>query len=462
MKKIQVLLVVLVAFSLILSACQPAAEEPAAEEPAAEKPAAEEPAAEKPAEAKPAAGGEQIVLEFWSMWNEPEPQALAIQKWIAAFEQEHPDIKINATWNGRENQTKIRSAMAAGTVIDFMDQDADQVAGGLVAEGLGYPMDEFLKQKALDEDITVAETFVPGVLDLHKLGDNYFLFPYVYNTWQFWTNMDILAEVGVTQEPQTWTEFLDMAKKIKDAGHVVIAAEGSEFTYNFPYFVYFVERMKGPGFVLAAAEDKTGEAWKDPEFLKAAQMVRELWDLGYIPKESVGYVWPAGQMTLAVGDSTMEMCGSWLPTELRDTAGEDFNWGGLRFPNVEGGKGSIDDVTAWLLSFMIMKDSKHPEQVFEFLKFSQTKANAQIMADEALVGVTRKGVSWPKSLKDGEKASANAKVAFLPNDGIQALYPEYQEKVLKPAYDSFFSLQMTPEEYIEKMAADTKAYWASK
>ena len=452
MKQLRVLLVLLVAFSLILTACQPAAEETTAEQPAAEENAVVEESAPE---------GEQIVLEYWSMWNEPEPQALAIQKWIEAFEAENPNIKINATWNGRENQTKLRSALAAGTVVDFMDQDADQVAGGLMAEGLGYPLDDFLQQTALDADSTVAETFVPGVLDLHKLSDHYYLFPYVYNTWQFWTNMDILAEVGVTEEPQTWEEFLDMAQKVKDAGYNVLAAEGGEFTYNFPYFVYLVERLKGPGFLLAAVEDKTGESWNDPVFLQAAQMVRELWDLGYIPADTVGYVWPAGQMTLALGDSAMEMCGSWLPTELRDTAGEDFNWGGLRFPAVDGGEGSMDDLTAWLLSFMIMKDSQHPEAVFEFLKFTQTQANAQIMANDALVGVTRKGVAWAEGIKDGETASANATVALLPNDGIQALYPEYQETVLTPAYNSFFQMEISPEEFVQQMADGTKSYWES-
>ncbi len=406
--------------------------------------------------------GDKIVLEFWSMWNVSEPQALALQKYIEAFEAEHPNIKINATWNGRENQTKLRSALAGGTKVDFMDQDADQIAGGLMAEGMGYKLNDYLKQPSLDYDGTVADAFLPGVIDLHKTGDDYYLFPYVYNTWQFWTNMDIVNEVGVTEHPQTWDEFLALSQKIKDAGYVVLAAEGSEFTYNFPYYVYLVARLKGPGFLLKAVEDTTGEAWNDPVFLQAAEMIRELWDKGFIPPETAGYVWPAGQMTLATGDAAMEMCGSWLPTELRDTAGEDFNWGGLRFPNVDGGVGNIDDLTAWLLSFMILKDTEHPDEVFEFLKFTQTKANSQIMSDEALVGVTRKEVSWPTVLKDGEAAASSATTAMLPNDGIQAFYPEYQETVLTPAFNKFFTLGATPEEFIQTMVKDSAAYWASK
>ena len=437
MKRLRMLILLVIALSLTLAACQPAAEEPEA----------------------PAAGEEQIVLEYWSMWNPSEPAALAIQKWIDAFEAENPNITINATWNGRENQTKLRSALAGGTKVDFMDQDADQITGGLQKEGMGYPLNEFLTQQALDEDISIADTFTPGTLELHKDGDTYYQFPYMNNTWQFWANGDILAEAGVTAHPQTWDEFLAMAEQIKDAGYNVFAAEGNEFSYNFAYFTYLVERMEGPGVLLAAAADKTGESWNDPVFLKSAQMITDLWDAGYFPPEMAGYVWPAGQMTLATGDAAMELCGSWLPNELRGTAGEDFNWVGLRFPAVEGGKGDIDHLTEWLISFMIMKDTEHPEEIFEFFKFTQTKENAQMMAIDAIIGVTRKGVTWPALLKDGEEAAANAKLALKPYDGIQALYPEYQEIVLAPAFNDLWVTTITPEEFVERMATESKAFW---
>lgn len=440
MKRMRILIVLLVSLSLILSACQTAEEA-------------------TPAPAEGEGEQEQIVLEYWSMWNPSEPAAMAIQKWIDAFEAENPNITINATWNGRENQTKLRSALSGGTKVDLMDQDADQITGGLMKEGMGYPLNDFLQQQALDEDITVAETFTPGALDLHKDGETYYQFPYMNNTWQFWANGDMLEDAGVTEEPQTWDEFIEMAQKLQDAGYGVLAAEGNEFSYNFAYYTYLIERMKGPGFLLDAAADETGESWNDPAFLQAAQMIHQLWDLGFFPPETVGYVWPAGQMTLATGESAMELCGSWLPNELRGTAGEDFNWVGLRFPEVEGGEGSIDHLTEWLISFMIMEDTEHPEEVFEFLKFTQTQENAQMMATEAIIGVTRKGVEWPELIKDGEIAAANAELALLPYDGIQAYYPEYQETVLAPAFNELFVTDISPEEFIQRMVEGNQEFW---
>ena len=59
-------------------------------------------------------------------------------------------------WGPRETETKV----------DLMDQDADQVAGGMVAAGLGLDLGPLLDSTALDEDIPLKDVFVPGVQHL--------------------------------------------------------------------------------------------------------------------------------------------------------------------------------------------------------------------------------------------------------------------------------------------------------
>jgi ABC-type glycerol-3-phosphate transport system substrate-binding protein len=429
--------------SLVLAGCGGAT--PTAEAPEGEQPPAEE----------------AVTLVFWSMWNEPEPQALAIAKWIDAFEAEHPNITIDVVWNGRENQTKARTALAGGTVIDLVDQDADQIAGGMMSEGLGYPLDEFLSQKALDEDVPITDVFYPGLLDVFKMDGKTYLWPYVDNPVMWWYNKAMFEEVGVTP-PTTWDEFLAVSQKIKDAGYAPIAVEGDVFDYNMFIYNYYITRLKGKGFLLSVIEDKTGESWKDPAIIDSMAAMRELWDKGFIPPESQGYVWPAGQTTLALGETAMEMCGGWLPTELKDTAGEDFKWGGFRMPAVSGGVGDIDDLHSWLLAFMILKDSKHPAEAFEFLKFMMTKENMEIMAKDALVGVTRKGVEWAAPIADGAAASETAKQGLLHVDGGYAFHAEFVTNVLNEPFLDAFYLRITPEEFASTMAERAAEYWASK
>ncbi|MFR4147220.1 MAG: hypothetical protein ACLT1J_13485 [Mediterraneibacter gnavus] len=43
-------------------------------------------------------------LEYWSSWSETENQALALQEAAKRFTEENPGVKINFTFNGRDNR----------------------------------------------------------------------------------------------------------------------------------------------------------------------------------------------------------------------------------------------------------------------------------------------------------------------------------------------------------------------
>lgn len=404
---------------------------------------------------------EKVKLVYWSMWNETEPQAKVIQAWIADFEAANPNITIEATWNGRQNQTLVRTALSAGEQIDLVDQDADPLAGGLLHEGMGYPLDEFLTETALDEDVPITEVFTPGTLDLFKSEGSVYLWPYIYNTSQFWYNKDMFAEVGA-EPPATWDDLLNVCQTLLDNGYAPIAAESDIQFYQIDYLTYQIARYKGVGFLQQTIADKTGEMWKDPVYLQAAQNMRTLWDKGCIPAESKGYLWPAGQQTLGVGVSAMELVGSWLPIELAPIVEGSFEWGAFNFPAVPDGVGQQSDLMVYLLSFMVIKDSAHPHEAFEFLRFIMTKDNMQKMADEALVGVTRKDVTWAAELADGAAAAANASIVFGMADNSIPLYSEFVNNILYLNWSKLFLDELSPEEYVDKMATDAAEYWKGK
>lgn len=62
-------------------------------------------------------------IEYWSSWSETENQALVLKQAADAFTQLHPNVKINFTFNGRDNRNLVVSAIEAGTQIDLMDPD---------------------------------------------------------------------------------------------------------------------------------------------------------------------------------------------------------------------------------------------------------------------------------------------------------------------------------------------------
>ena len=442
MKKANLILCVVIVATMLLSACGGGAPQ-------------------APAAGQASGSGEKVELVFWSMWNKTEPSAAALTDIIAKFEAAHPNITITPVWNGRENQTKVRTALGSGTVIDLVDQDASQIAGGMMQEGLLLPLDDMLATTALDENVPFKDVFYPGMLDLYTKDGVHYLMPYDDSPVMFWYNKDAFTKAGITAPPTTWDEFLVDLQKIKDAGYVPLAVEADGGDYNMFYINYLVERIKGKGFIQSAIEDKTGEKWKDPVFTQALTMVKELWDKGFIPPESLGYQWPAAQQTLATGKSAMELVGGWLPNELAPMAGPDFKWGGFAFPAVSGGVGKSTDLQQWALAFGILKDTKHPAEAQEFLKFVMTKESQKRLV-EALQGAVRKGVEWPAPMADGATASANATTVLDHNDGGTALYPEFTKNVYYANVLPVFLGQAKVEDFSTKMSTDAKNYWANK
>jgi raffinose/stachyose/melibiose transport system substrate-binding protein len=429
-------LFIIIIAAMIMSACASAA-----------------PKTSAPASGDTSGNSDKVELVYWSMWTEQEAAAKVIQKMMDEYTAQNPNVTFKTVWNGRENQTKLRSALAAGTKVDLMDQDTDQVAGGMMSEGLGYPLDSLLTQD-------VKDLFSPGILDQYKSRDGHvFLWPYVNNAIVFHYNKDVFANAGIDKAPETWDEFLAACDKLKAAGIAPIVTEYDQADFTGYWFNYLVERQKGPGFLLKTIEDKTGEMWKDPVYANSIKLAQELWTRGCFPPEVAGYLWPAAQQTIATEKSGMELIGSWLPNEVKDVTGPDFKWGQFAFPTIPGGQGKITDLELWTEAFMILKDSEHPKEAFDFLKFVMSKENQTMMTNESGSAVTGKDIVWEAKLADAQKIGDTATDVLMHFDGGVAYHANFVKNVLNLNLVPAFFNKMTPEDFSSKMAEAAKTYW---
>ena len=392
-------------------------------------------------------------LTFWSMWNETEPQAMALATIMETYTAANPATTFKVVWNGRQNQTKLRGALQAGTKVDFMDQDGDQLVGGLQKEGLAYDLGGVI-------DADLKNALLPGTLDIYSTGGKYFQIPYIYNTVNVWYNKDMMAEADATP-PKTWDDLMGVCAKVKAIDKHALVIESDAADYNLLYFSSLVERALGANAVLGLMDDKTGAGWSNPAVLDAAQKVRQLWDAGCIAEDARGFQWPAGQTTVALGDTMGELVGSWLPIELLETTGSDFPWGAFSFPDVPGGVGKSTDLQVALIGMMVLKDSPNAEEAAQFVKYLVSEEAQKVMVEKGVVGVTRKGVKWPVILADGEVSAANATALSNFGGGLALYYPDFQSNTFKPEYNKLFLGLSTPEEFVATMVAATAEYWKS-
>ena len=151
-------------------------------------------------------------------------------------------------------------------------------------------------------------------------GGKYMSLPYQPFIFNMFYNKDLFEKAGVKELPKTWDEFLAVCEQVKAAGYVPMTFDDA---YAVALFGYHMGRYLGQDGV----EDLVvnGKWAETPEVLKAAQDIQTMAEKGYFSPQVGGNVWPAGQNTeLALGTAAMYLNGSWLPNEVKDITGSDF------------------------------------------------------------------------------------------------------------------------------------------
>jgi raffinose/stachyose/melibiose transport system substrate-binding protein len=397
----------------------------------------------------------QRQLEIWSMTSEGEPMQQWAAEVIKDFEKA-TGIKVKVIWAGRQVVTKVKPRILTGQVPDIIDQSNAELLA-IVNEGLSYPLDEALETKAWDRDEKWKDTFSPLILELNRFDGEIHMIPRSTYTSGFFYNVDMFEEYGLTP-PKTWSEFLEVCETLKQNGIAPLSADGTISFYNVWYFSWLAMRTAGPDKLKAAAEGKI--SWKDPDFLRAAEMVRELIDKGYFIKGYEGSVWPASQMEWVQSNTAMLLCGAWIPSEMSKTKPEDFRMGMFAFPEVESSDVDQTITEAWSNSWLILKDAKNKDEAIEFLKFATSidAANKQaaILSPSPILG------SNPvEGLEEQTEIFDRASRVVHKMSGLETMH-EYYQVVYQKVGDKLFLGRISPEEFIDELEEATQEFYARK
>lgn len=403
-------------------------------------------------------------INYVSMWNEGEPQADALKSYGEAFEKE-TGVKVEFEFAGRDVLTKIRSRLLMKDAPDLVDQDLSELNGSLMKDGevMVMPITDFFKLEGPEGKGTMMDIFNEDIVRLYEQNKELYYMPYSYITSGFFYDKNLYEKHGI-EAPTTWDEFIANNEKLKNAGIAPLALDGNISFYNAYYYYWASIRMLGKGALFEAAGDKTGKAWDNEGFLKAAEAVYELSTGGknHFQDGYEGSNYPAGQSDWALGKSGSILCGSWIPVETKDIGGESFDFGFFPFPSIDGGKGKATDVEAYLIGCAIPKEAPNPEAAKAFLRFIVNKENAEAYAKDTLNISARIDAAYPEILSDIKPVVEGAKQFHLSYDGAMAQYSEWFANVFYPADNALVFGQITPEEFIKQIKEKTVEYWESK
>ncbi|MDR2553449.1 MAG: extracellular solute-binding protein [Treponema sp.] len=341
-------------------------------------------------------GKGEPALVYWSMWNEAEPQGQVIARAAEAFTAE-TGIKVDINFNGRDIRKTLQPALDAGETIDIFDEDIERVAntwGNYLLPLDAYVGKPYSTTGGQPFNAVVNQT----LLDLAKQlgGGSIKNIPYQPMTFVTLYNKDLFNQAGITALPKTWDEFLDVCAKLKAIGAAGITVDDA---YMACLFGYTIDRIAGMDTALAMV---SGSDFSGPQVLRFGQIWENMARNGYIIPSAAANVWPSGQINdFATGKAAMYLNGTWLPNEIKGNA-PNMNWGAFAWPAIDPAGDGVEANNFGAQSFGINKNTKYPEEAFQFIVWLTTGEWDNTLARESL-GIPMGNTSqWPPALAEAK------------------------------------------------------------
>ncbi len=273
-------------------------------------------------------------IVYWAQWSETETQAEVIKDAIARFEANHPEYKVEVNWAGREVRDILRTSIDAGQVIDVIETGYDSLLNS-VPESLLVDITDYV------EKTTLVNTVSPGMAAFAKgfssTGDKWFYIPSQPFVGCVFYNKAIFREAGIEALPTTWEEFMVACEKIKNAGYYVWTTDDAyaSLVYSSYLGAYF-----GADVYSAMMNDPSHPNWSSEVLVQMGNDIASMVTNGYITPGTGAYVFPAAQNTeFGMGTTAMYINATWLPNEIYNITGDEFEWGMMFFPMPNGGTG---------------------------------------------------------------------------------------------------------------------------
>jgi multiple sugar transport system substrate-binding protein len=304
----------------------------------------------------------------FTMWGAPEEQEVW-QAVVDDFHKTNPNITVKVDVSDWDSYwTKLNTLVAGGTPPDVFAMDAPlfldwQSRGALLN-----------LQPYIDANPGFLDGFYPQTLTAYKTPDGYYGLPRDFQTIVLFYNKKMFDAAGVPYPTADWTydDLLANAKKLTlDKNN-----DGKIDQYGFWSDTWDMELLwseaiwANGGEIISADHAKTligqggaRDAWK---------YIDSLYKEGVIPGPTAGQEF--GDDLFQPGVAAMTTIGHWaVPGYVQ--AGIAFNV----VPMPSGPAGRATSVNS--AGFVVSKDTKHPDEAFEFIKYALSEPGQKRLAE---------------------------------------------------------------------------------
>ena len=258
--------------------------------------------ADTPAEPAADAAGEQIDLTMWCIATESDSNRHSYEAAIADMAEKYPNV--NFTWEAFENQsykTKIKAAVSANEMPDIFFTWSCAVLGDFVEAGKVY---------CLDDAYENYKSELPEVMMGNSTYDGkHYGVPLTMNIVGLFANMELLEQVGYTEIPGTYDEFIACCDALKAAGIIPFGCAGKETWCVTEYLESVIEKSAGADTLNQIFAGKA--TWNNQDVADAVDTFQGLVNNGYFDPSGIGLTNDEVKNNFMAGKYAFYMNGTW-------------------------------------------------------------------------------------------------------------------------------------------------------
>lgn len=380
--------------------------------------------------------GDPVKLVMYS-WRPEDKEGYA--KFIAEFEKDNPDIKIEfKPFKATEYNTILANSLQSGTGVDILQLRPYDGARALADANYLTPLD---KVKGI-------ENFQDSYLNAAKGSDQkVYGIPLMLNNAVIFYNKKLFDDNGL-QVPETWEDFVKTSEALKAKNIIPVAQSGkAAYLLSTTHTVIAPSAYGGNEYLQSLLKGTTN--FKDPKFVDSIKRMKQMEP--FFPKDFMAIDDKDAQALFYTSKAAMYINGS---QRLETFAANKVEFPVEFIPGFAAKKGDPAPIATWVDgSYGIAKSSKHQEQAIKFIEFLASKKFGQMFSDELTRVSPVKGVE-PKhpQLKKMAALSEKSSTPYLLLTNFSQGTPT-TKTTFEDSLQGMYIGKLTPE----KVAEDTQA-----
>ncbi|GKX31524.1 putative ABC transporter extracellular-binding protein YurO [Vallitalea longa] len=370
-----------------------------------------------------------------------EPFNSFIEKIVAEYEADHPDIDIVVS--SAQNQPykeKIKVVVGSKDCPDVFFSWSGEFSERFLREGLIMDLTE-----SFNNDQEWKNSLLESQVNEYRSGDILYGIPFRLDAKMMFYNIDIFKENNL-EIPKTWDKFIEVCEAL-EAKDITPISYGNQDQWPSSHYIGSLNQMLVDNDTrLKDLEPATGE-FTDPNYLKALEYYQQL--IPYFNDSVNGLPHDMARNNFAQEKAAMFFAELVEITYLAEE-NPDLNYGMFSFPLIEG-EGDPTLLTGSPEGFVVSANTKYPEESIEFLKYFTGPEVGKKEVQE--VGWFNAGIGIVEGLEDQKLLEAYEviKSAKTMSGWFDAsLYSTIANEYLTSISD-LTNGDITPEEVMEKI-----------